>query len=47
MSWLSSGRPVVHFFHFAGVPVSKTAHTIWLRILFIALDEELKVLDYA
>ena len=30
-----------------GFSVSKTAHRIWLRILSIALEEELKVLDLA
>ena len=30
-----------------GFSIYKTAHRIWLRILSIALEEELKVLDFA
>ena len=29
-----------------GFSIYKTAHRIWLRILSIALERELKVLDY-
>ena len=44
MSWLQSGHHVVNFFYLAGVSVS---HRIWLRILSVALEEELKVLNFA
>ena len=47
MSWLQSGHHVVNFFQLVGVSVSTTAHRIQLRILSIALEEELKVLDFA
>ena len=30
-----------------GFDVYKTAHRIWLRMLSIALEKELEVLDYA
>jgi len=46
MSWLQSGHHVVNFFHLVGVSVSyRTAQRIKLRILPIAVEEELKVLD--
>ena len=47
MSWLQSGHHVINFFHLMGVSVSLTAHRIWLRVLSIAPEEELKVLDFA
>ena len=48
MSWLQSAHHVVNFFHLVGgFGIYKTAHRIWLRILSIALEKELKVLDYA
>ena len=42
MSWAQSGHSVVNVFHMVEVSVSTTQ----LRILFIPLEEELKVLDY-
>ena len=30
-----------------GFSICKTAHRIWLRILSIVLEKELKILDYA
>ena len=48
MSWLQSGHHVVNFFFLMGVSVSlKTPHIIWLRILSMALEKELKIIDYA
>ena len=46
MSWLQSGHHVVNF-PGGGFSVYKTARRIWLRVLSIALEEELKVLDFA
>ena len=46
MSWVWSGHNVVIFSTW-GFGIPKTAHRIWLRILSIALQKELKVLDYA
>ena len=46
MSWTQSGHHVVNFSTW-GFGIYKTAHRIWLRILSIALETELKVLDYA
>ena len=46
MSWTQSGHHVVNFSTW-GFGIYKTAHIIWLRILSIALETELKVLDYA
>ena len=43
MSWLQSGHHVVNFY-LARVSVS---HRIWLRILSVALEEELQVLNFA
>ena len=44
-SWVQSGHHVVNFSTwYSGI--YKTAHRIWLRILSIALEKELKVLDY-
>ena len=45
-SWVQSGHPVVNFSTW-GFSICKTVHRIWLRILSIALENELKVLDYA
>ena len=39
-----SGHHVVNF-SIRGFSIYKTAHRIWLRILSIALEKELKVLD--
>ena len=48
MPWVQSGHYIVNFFHLVGVSVSiKTACRIWLRILSIAFEEEIKVLDLA
>ena len=48
MSGLHCDRYVVNFFHLAGgCSICKTAHRVWLRILSIALEEELKALDIA
>ena len=43
MSWVQSGHHEVNFTWCFGI--CKTAHRIWLRILSIALEKELKVLD--
>ena len=37
----------VNFFHLVGFSIYKTAHRTWLRICSIALEEDLKVLDFA
>ena len=49
MSWPQSGHHVVNFFHLVEVPVARRqlAHRIQLRILPIAAEKELKVLDCA
>lgn len=48
MSWLQSGYHVVNFFHLEGVSsLHKTALRILLRMLPIAIEEELKTLDFA
>jgi len=48
MSWLQPGHHIVNFFCLKGVSVSlQTPHVIWLRIISIALEKELKILDYA
>ena len=48
MPWLQSGHHVVNFFHLVGgFSIYKTAQKIWLRILSIALEEKLQVLDFA
>ena len=48
MPWVQSGHYIVNVFHLVGVSVSiKTACRIWLRILSIAFEEEIKVLDLA
>ena len=46
MSWIQSGHPVVNFSTW-GYSVYKTTHRIWLRVLSIALEKKLKVLDCA
>ena len=45
MSWVQSCHHKVNFPWCFGI--YKTAHSIWLRILSVALEKELKVLDYA
>ena len=44
MSWVQSGHQVVNFPPWC-FSVGKTAHRIWLRILSIVLEKELKVLS--
>ena len=46
MSRVQSGGQVVNFSTWC-FRICKTAHRIWLRILSIALEKELRVLDYA
>ena len=46
MSRVQSGGQVVNFSTWC-FGICKTAHRIWLRILSIALEKELRVLDYA
>ena len=46
MSWLQSGRHV-NFLLGRAFSIYKTAYRIWLRILSIALEKELNILDYA
>ena len=49
MSWLQSDHYVVNFFtwwEFQDL-LYMIAHRIWLRILSIVLEKELKVLDFA
>ena len=42
------GHHVANFFHLGrGFSIRKRAPRIWFRILSIALEKELKVLDYA
>ena len=43
----TSGHHVVNFSPGGGFSIYKTAHRIWLRILSIALEKKLKVLDFA
>ena len=43
MSWLQSAPHVVHFSTW-GFRICNTAHSIWLRITSIALEEELRIL---
>lgn len=45
MLWIQSGHHIVNFSTWC-LSVYKTAHGIWLRILSITLEKELKVLDY-
>ena len=45
MSWTQSGHQVVNFSTWS-FSIDKTAHRIWLRILSIALEKELKVLPW-
>ena len=47
MSWLQSGHDVVNFSHLFGVSVSTKQLTGYGSELSIALQEELKVLDFA
>ena len=47
MSWVQSGHHVVNFPPGGGFSIYKTAHRTWLRILSIALEKEIKALDYA
>ena len=43
---VQSGHHAVNFSTW-GFSICKTAHRIWLRILPVILEKELKVLDYA
>ena len=43
--WVPSGPHVANFSTW-GFGIYKTAHRIWLRILSIALEKELNILDY-
>ena len=46
MSWLQSGYHVVNFFcPGGGFIIYKTAERMWLRILSVAFEEELNILD--
>ena len=45
MSWVQSGHHVVNL-STSCFSIYETAHRVWLRILSIALEKELKVLDY-
>ena len=47
MSWLQFGRHTVNFSTWWDFSIYNTAHGIWLRILCVALEKELKVLDFA
>lgn len=45
---LQYGHDVVNVFHLVGgFIICKTAHKIWLRILSVAFEKKLKVLDFA
>ena len=46
-SWLQSGHHVVNFSLDRGFSIYKTAHKRWLRILSLALEKELEVLEFA
>jgi len=46
-SWLQSGHHVVNFSLDGGFSIYKTAHKRWLRILYLALEKELEVLEFA
>ena len=46
MSWLHSGPHVVNFPTW-GFRICNTVHSIWLRIKYLALEETLRVLDFA
>ena len=47
MPCLQSGHDGANIFHLVGVSIStRQLRGIWLRILSIALEEELKVLDF-
>ena len=43
----TSGHHVVNFSHLVGFSICKTAHRTGLGMLPVALEEELKVLDFA
>ena len=45
MSWLQPGHSLLP--PGGGLSIYKIAHRIWLQILSIALEKELKVLDFA
>ena len=48
LSWLQSGHHVTNLVTPGGVfSIYKTAQRMWLRILSIILEEELKILDFA
>ena len=48
MSWVQSSYHVVNFFHLVGgFGIYNTAQRIWCGVLSIALEEELKVLNFA
>ena len=47
ISWLQPGHHVVNISLGGGFSIHKIAHGIWLRILSVALEKELKVLDLA
>ena len=48
LSWLQSGHRVTSLVPPGGVSsIYKTAQRIWLRILSVILEEELKILDFA
>ena len=48
MSWLQSGHHVDNFLHLVGVSLStKQLRGYGSRVLSVALEEELKVLDFA
>ena len=46
MSWLQSGHHVVNFFHLVGALISVKQLKGYGSILSVALEEELKVLDF-
>ena len=46
MSWVQSGHHVVNFSNWR-FSIYKMTHRTWLRILSLATEKELKVLDYA
>ena len=48
MSWLQFDKHIVNFVHVVRVSsIYKTAHRIWLRILSMALEKELRLLGFA
>ena len=46
MSWLQSCHLVGSFFYLVGILISIRAQGIWLRILSVAFEKELKILDF-